>query len=186
MNKNTVIAVVALFLLSGTLLVSGIATADDDEHNYRFWAKGTLPSVNNQLYKAECGSCHFAYQAGWLPARSWKKMMNELDDHFGENAELSDEPRVSITNYLMSEAADVKSNSKSRKVLRSIRENEAPQRISTLSYMQHKHDDLSARHIENNPKVRSLSNCVACHRGAEKGQFDEHGVNVPGFGFWED
>ncbi|MDH5218993.1 MAG: diheme cytochrome c, partial [Gammaproteobacteria bacterium] len=44
--------------------------------------------VTDSLYKEECSACHMAYQPGLLPARSWEKMMDNLADHFGENAEL--------------------------------------------------------------------------------------------------
>ena len=40
------------------------------------------------MWKAECSSCHMAYHPGLLPERSWRKMMAELDKHFGQNASL--------------------------------------------------------------------------------------------------
>lgn len=188
MKKRNVLMAAMLTLFSAALMVAGIAAADrdDDEGRYNSKSGGTLSAVNNQLYKTECGSCHFAYQPGWLPSRSWTKMMGELDHHFGDNAELSLESQTTITVYLVSESADNHPHRKSRKILRSVGADAVPQRVSTLSYMQRKHDEISGRYIQGNPKVRSLSNCVACHRQAEKGRFDEHGVNIPGYGVWED
>lgn len=29
-----------------------------------------FPKVTNEVYKTACGSCHFAYQPGLLPAKS--------------------------------------------------------------------------------------------------------------------
>ena len=186
MNRRVMIGAVVM-VASVTLAVSNIAFADRDEEGRGFFKRtGTVPAVSSKLYAAECGSCHFAYQPGWLPARSWKKIMGTLDQHFGENAELDQKSGESITNYLVAEAADVKPNRKSRKILRSIAESEAPMRISTLHYIEHKHDELSRRHIEGNPKVGSRANCAACHTEAEKGYFNEHGVNIPGYGYWED
>jgi len=170
-----------------TLAVSGIALADRDDGEYEMFARtGTVPAVSSKLYAAECGSCHFAYQPGWLPARSWKRIMGTLDNHFGENAELDQKSGEAITSYLVAEAADVKPNRKSRKILRSIGGDEAPLRISTLSYITRKHDEIPARYMEGNPKVGSRANCAACHTEASKGYFNEHGVNIPGHGFWED
>ena len=37
-----------------------------------------------QKYQEECGACHFAYDARFLPARSWEKIMATLDKHFNE------------------------------------------------------------------------------------------------------
>jgi len=186
MNKKIMIGAVVM-VASVTLVVSTVALADSDEGEHGLFTRtGTVPAVNSKLYATECGSCHFAYQPGWLPARSWQKMMGTLDNHFGENAELGQDARASITQYLMAEAADVKPNRKSRKILRSLSENEMPLRISTLSYIKHKHDEIPARQMEGNPKVGSRANCAACHTTAAKGCFDEHGVNIPGYGFWED
>jgi len=169
------------------LAVSNIALADwgDDEYGL-FERTPTIPAVTSKLYGSECGSCHFAYQAGWLPARSWKKMMGTLDQHFGENAELDQATRDNITAYLVAEAADSRPNRKSRKILRSISEDETPVRISTLRYISHKHDEIPTRLMEGNAKVRSRANCAACHTGASSGDFNEHGVTIPGYGRWED
>ncbi|MDT8376102.1 MAG: diheme cytochrome c [Mariprofundaceae bacterium] len=170
-----------------TLSVSGIAFADrDDDDRGIFKRTATVPAVTSKLYAAECGSCHFAYQPGWLPARSWKKMMGTLDQHFGENAELGQQSGDAITRYLVAESADVRPNRKSRKILRSIGPDETPLRISTLRYMLNKHDEIPKRFIEGNPKVGSRANCAACHSEASNGYFNEHGVNIPGHGPWED
>ncbi|MCF7821278.1 MAG: diheme cytochrome c [Mariprofundaceae bacterium] len=169
------------------LSVSTIAFADrDDDKRGIFKHTGTLPAVTSKLYAAECGACHFAYQPGWLPARSWQKMMGELDQHFGENAELDQESRQAITRYLVAEAADVKPNRKSRKILRSINKDEAPLRISTLRYIAKKHDEIPARLIAGNARVGSAANCLACHTEASTGYFDDDGVIIPGYGRWED
>jgi len=194
--KKRILAGAVIMASSVMLSVSGIAFADKDkdEGSYGYSKDGyglferttTIPIVKNKLYATECGSCHFAYQPGWLPARSWQKMMGGLDNHFGENAELDQKTSDQITRYLVAESADMKSNRKSRKILRSIRENEAPLSISSLRYMLKKHDEIPQRLIKGNAKVGSRANCIACHKGATKGYFNEHGVNIPGYGPWED
>jgi hypothetical protein len=40
--------------------------------------------------------------------------------------------------------------------------------------------------VTGNPEVVSFSRCETCHRGAEQGDFDEHGVRIPGYGRWDD
>jgi len=52
----------------------------------------------------ECGDCHMAYPAVFLPAGSWNKMMGNLSNHFGEDASLDDTPRKHVTAYLTSNA----------------------------------------------------------------------------------
>jgi len=188
MNKKILVG--AIVMASSLMLsVSTIAFADRDSDSHwdgMFKRTSTVPAVSNPLYATECSACHFAYQPGWLPARSWKKMMLNLDDHFGENAELDQNSNDLITRYLIAESADNKPNRKSHKILRSIGKNDAPLSIANLPYILRKHDEIPPRLIRGNAKVGSAANCIACHSGASQGQFNEHGVNIPGYGYWED
>jgi len=145
-----------------------------------------VPVIANKAYQTECSACHFAYPPGFLPQRSWLRIMTTLDDHFGENAELDRETRESISRYLQSNAADQLPNRFSRSVLRSINQVDAPLRITLTPYFEHKHREIPARMVTGNPKVRSFSNCLNCHSMAKQGMFDEDSVRIPGFGRWED
>jgi len=145
-----------------------------------------VPIITNAAYKTECSACHFAYPAGLLPERSWLSVMNNLENHFGENAELDPETQAAITRYLQGHAADRIPNRFSRSILRSIRPDQVPLRITETSYFEHKHREVPARMVRGNDKVRSFSNCLSCHRMADKGVFDEDSVRIPGFGRWED
>lgn len=189
MNRKLIFT--TLLACSLILALSGVAHADDDdeygEHEGSRYARSVdVPAVANKLYSSECGSCHFAYQPGWLPARSWQKMMGNLANHFGENAELDVATRNTITGFLVEHSADVEPNRMSRRILASLKADEAPQRISELRFMRREHDEIPARMMENNPKVGSRSKCQTCHTQAEAGIFNEHGVNIPGFGRFED
>jgi hypothetical protein len=167
-------------------------TGEDGEHEGgeeggRFMHEAAdVPIVTNKTYQTECSACHFAYQPGFLPERSWLQIMTTLDDHFGENAELDAATQESITRYLQLHAADQSPNRFSRSVLRSIRHVDTPLRITKTPFFEHKHREVPARMVSGNAKVRSFSNCLACHSMAEKGVFDEDSVRIPGFGSWED
>lgn len=137
--------------------------------------------VDNQQYKQECGSCHMAYQPGLLPARSWERMMSSLDDHFGENAELSDDVRSSLLVYLKQNAADTSNYKRSRRIMSSLRPTDAPLRISETPYIQHKHQEI----LGAKTKVRSVSQCQECHTAADKGSYNERDIVIPGVGRWE-
>lgn len=180
----------ALLLLS-LLLTSSLAYADDDEHGGFFGVFSSSPGVapvNNPLYKSNCAECHFAYQPGLLPKRSWAKMMQPkaLANHFGDNAELAEADRQAILAYLTENAADTSDFKRSKKMMRSIRADETPLRISEVSYFKRKHHEIPSRMVAGNPKVKSFSNCAACHTAADKGSYDEHGIRIPGYGRWED
>ena len=131
-------------------------------------------------YVQECGSCHMAYPPQLLPVPSWVSIMSGLDDHFGENAELDETTRVSIQQYLI----EVSSSMDYRKLLRNVG-NSIPTRITELPYFIRKHDEIPSKYIKGNDKVGSLSQCNACHRGAERGNFDEDNVSIPGVGRWD-
>ena len=148
----------------------------DDDSNYRH------PSMNpSPMYKEECGSCHIAYPAELLPPGSWQKMMTGLDDHFGESAELDDQSRLAIETYLMESSQSVDY----RRMLRNLGD-QLPIRITQLPYFIHEHNEIPAKFIEGNDNVGSLSQCNACHRYAEQGDFDEDNIVIPGVGRWDD
>jgi hypothetical protein len=145
-----------------------------------------IAAVINPVYKEECGSCHMAYPPGLLPARSWTKVMSELDNHFGDNAELAAEAYQTISEFLLSNSADNSVYRRSQKFSSSIQSNDAPVRITETPYFRHEHDEIPDRLVSENPKVKSFSQCSACHAGAEQGSFNEHDIRIPGYGKWDD
>ena len=192
MKKRTWILVNLVGIALGLIAVSGMVLSDDDDHERNegksLWNKSRLDvaPVDNAFYKEECGSCHFPYQPGLLPARSWQKMMAGLVDHFGENAELDAADAQKLTTYLTENAADKSNYKRSLGMTRSLNKDDVPLRISTTRYFKRKHHELPTRMVKGNPKVRSFSNCELCHTRAEQGSYNEHQVKVPGFRSWED
>ncbi len=172
-----------LVLAATVSLASGAAMADDDYGTSR---RGPdVAPVKHALYRDECGSCHFAYQPGLLPAQSWRKLMGSLEDHFGENAELDEATRQELLDLLVANAAENSETRRSAKILRSVGK-ESPMRITEVPYIRRKHDEIPARLIRGNPDVRSLSNCAACHTRADSGSFAEREIDIPGIGRWDD
>jgi cytochrome c553 len=193
MSKSKYLIGGLLSLVGAGMLVSALAIADDDDDDHdggRWGSSGRtswfssgrgVPPVQNEQYRTECASCHMAYSPGLLPARSWERMMTGLDDHFGDNAELDPDTAATIRKYLVDNAADRVNYRRSAKILRTIGPNEAPLRVSETPYLVRKHDEIPAHMIKGNPKVKSLSNCVACHTRAEEGEFNDDNVRIPGF-----
>ena len=182
-------------LSGGMLLLTAQFALSRDKGDSMIWnrlARGDeapgVASVTSKLYEQECGACHFAYQPGLLPARAWKKTMDNLSDHFGEIVELEKGDLAALTEYLTKDAADRSGNkfAISGKIIRSLGDKETPVRITEVPYIVRKHHELSTRHIGKNPDVKSLSNCTACHTKAETGSFREGQVVIPNFGQWED
>jgi len=150
---------------------------DDDDH---------IKAVNNEAYLKECSSCHFAYQPGLLPARSWQKLMATLEDHFGDNAELETDVQQALTDYLANNAADLSPDKFSKKLVRRLSEDKTPLRITEMPYFVHEHDDLSKKMVSGNPEVKSLSYCDKCHTRAGQGDYSENNIFIPGYGRWDD
>ncbi len=158
-----------------------VPAAEDDFTNLFARHKEVEP-VRNTLYEENCGECHFAYQPGLLPARSWRALLDPkaLEDHFGEDAELDEGDRRAILDFLVAHAADHSHYKRSIKIRRSIPQGETPLRITEVPYIRHKHRRIPERSIQGNDRVRSLSNCDACHRKAAQAIYDDDTVLIPG------
>lgn len=188
-----ILSLAAVTTISGLLFSATVYGDDDDDHEwgsswFSWFSKTRLDvaPVNNLAYREECGSCHFAFQPGLLPEKSWRKMMIGLEDHFGDNAELDEETRKSLLDYLVANSADKSNYKRSKRIVGSLRQGETPLRISDTVYFKRKHDEIPMRYVTDNKDVGSYSKCEACHTRAEAGSYNEHEVTIPGIGRWED
>ena len=120
----------------------------------------------NATYVDECGSCHVAFPPGLLPAASWRRLMSDLPNHFGTDASLDEPLRRSLAAWLEANA--------SRKRL------EAPpqDRLTKSRWFVREHDEVPAE-AWRRASIKTAANCSACHAGAAKGDYDEHGVRIP-------
>jgi len=179
--KQKFIMVTGFALMASILVFSfygmgvSLASSESEDEERQFSSQ-----KQNPIYLEECGSCHMAYPAQLLPSESWHKMMQGLEDHFGENAELDAATSREIENYL----TQVSNASSYKKMFRNLG-NQTPLRITELPYFVRKHDEIPARFIKGNGKVNSMSQCNACHQNAERGQFDEDDVIIPDVGRWD-
>lgn len=136
-----------------------------------------LKLVSNAAYADSCGACHFAYQPELLPAASWKKILEGTDKHFGETVDLDESARPEISGYLASNAADKSSAKLARKIMNCLG-GVTPLRITDIPCIRKEHHEITPQMVKR-PSVGSLSNCVACHRTAENGVYDDDGVSIP-------
>ena len=195
MNKyQKILGLVLLgaILIFGLVAVSSAAKENGyfDDHDSNsgersYGAKSSNKVKQDAIYSEECGSCHLAYPASLLPSESWHGIMEGLDKHFGESAELDKQTSSHISNYLDENVLSKTKPSRLSRMLRNVPKN-APLRITELPYFIHEHDEIPKRMVANNPKVGSFSNCEKCHKDAVGGLFDEHQVIIPGFGRWDD
>jgi len=150
---------VTVLLMSGAMSAAHADDDDDDEH---------MPSARNAVWQSECGSCHVAYPPRLLPAESWRALMSGLDKHFGSDASVDPAAAKEIGAFLEKNAGSNRHATSGKPILR----------ITETRWFQHEHDEVSARTWKN-PKVKSASNCAACHIQAENGNFSEHNIRIP-------
>ena len=131
--------------------------AEAGEHRY---------PVDNAVYKAECGSCHAAYPPALLGAGTWREIMRGLDRHFGTDAGLGDSAHAQVKAYLEAGAGGP------RREVRTLRISDAP-------WFREEHGRIAAATWKSTA-VKSPANCAACHRQAERGDFGEASLRVPG------
>lgn len=137
----------------------------------------TLPKVTNEVYMANCGSCHFAYQPGLLPAKSWKKIIDSPEGHAGGDLSIDKIAKREIEKYLTQNSAEKSESKRSRKILASIGSS-VPIRISEVPYIREKHHKIDQT-VFSRKTIGSRGNCVACHRTAESGDYDDDNVTIP-------
>jgi len=126
-----------------------------------------ISSASNPVWKAECGSCHLAYPPSLLPADAWRAVMAGLDKHFGADASVDAKTAAEIGAFLEKHAGASRGKTAKPNL-----------RITETAWFKHEHDEVGAA-VWRSPKVKTPSNCAACHRGAEQGNFDEHDIRLP-------
>lgn len=138
-----------------------------------------LPMPATTLYVEECGSCHTAYAPTYLPARSWRKLMQDLTRHFGEDASLPAPERDRLLAELEFLAGDTP-RAVQPIALRNARvqATETPLRVTAMPFFAYMHDEVPG-HIWQRRKVGSKSNCVACHPRADEGRYFEREIQIP-------
>ena len=154
---------IGLLALSFSALILGRAQAGGS-HYY--------PPVTDPVVKEECGSCHLAFAPSMLPASSWKRMMADLKNHFGDDATIDAASAARITDYLVANTADKGGQPFSSKLLRGVSAANAPLRITELPKWVNEHrkvPDWEWKHKD----VRTKTNCTACHADAELGYYND-------------
>ena len=117
-------------------------------------------SVKDKTVVKECGACHMVYPPSLLPARSWKKIIDHLGDHFGEVATLPEPARIAILGFYGRGAAD--GSSSDGWFMRGVRPADTPARITHMPFWRAIHGGFSAASFKR-PGVKKPGNCIGCH-----------------------
>jgi len=127
-----------------------------------------LPADTPASYRAECGSCHLPFAPTLLSATDWKKVMANLDRHYGDNASLEAPTRGEIDAYLQRHAGT------SGRVAGAG----DPPRLMATAWFRSEHREVPAS-LWRDAKVKSPANCAACHTRAEQESFRGREIRLP-------
>lgn len=117
----------------------------------------TFPVITNDTVLSECGDCHMVFPPQTLPKALWKKIINDLSNHFGEDASIDPALVKEILTYHEKNSSDV-SNVRAAQKWRS---NAKITRIIDAPRFIKKHRGCDV--VWSHEKVKSPSNCLACH-----------------------
>lgn len=167
-----------LLVLSAPWAQSAFAADVYERYGERRWGGRDVMPVDNATYAEECGVCHIAYPPGFLPQRSWERLLSTLDDHFGENAELSEATVEELARYVYGNSAERTNFKYAAMILEDMWENEVPLRITETAFVRTRHAQIPRDRVKGNPQIRSLSNCDGCHTRAKEGSFRKHEISA--------
>jgi hypothetical protein len=157
--------IAALFILITGLQLPGLVQADNL----------ATPASAPPSFKIECGSCHIPFPPSLLTANDWRRVMANLDKHYGDNASLDIKTSREITDFLVRHAESGKKMAAAGD----------PPRITDTSWFKREHREVPTT-IWNDPAIKSAANCGGCHQGAAEGRFGEREIVLPGGRKWED
>ncbi len=154
------------FRLAAIYAIAAATTA----HAFSAHAGDHAHRLDNAAYRQECGSCHVPFPPRLLSAPSWQAVMGSLDIHFGDDASLEPAAQREIAAWLEANAGRRDTTAAGKPLLR----------ISSTQWFRKEHRREIAAEKTRHPDVKTFANCGACHAGAERGDYSERDIRVPG------
>lgn len=118
----------------------------------------TFPVIKDKIVLSECGDCHMAFPPETLSTVAWTKIINGLEDHFGEDASLDAATTAHILDFHLKNSNDVTNVRASKKWRMSF----PVMRIVDANRFIKKHKGCEAAWVHKD--VGSKANCLACHK----------------------
>lgn len=130
----------------------------------------------NPVFVNECGSCHTLYPPTLLPQASWKNMMADLENHFGDDASLDPADHATILAYLLEHSAESSTQEMSVKMMQSL-ENRDIIAFTQTPFWKRTHHHIPAD-VFKSERVKSKANCKACHSDVEQGLIEDNAIKA--------
>jgi cytochrome b len=174
-KKLSIFAFIIIFIAVGTyfFIISS---------NYNFLTQRKYTNEyydeENYAFNDKCGGeCHKTYPPFFLPEKSWKRIIDDMDNHFGEEiteANISKSQQASIREFLYEHAADHSTKEPAVKVMKSLGKRR-PKAITKTPYWRETHKNIP-RSAYKDKKIKDKSNCWNCHKDMEYGNFDDMNI----------
>lgn len=135
--------------------------------------------AEHPLFYEKCSKCHKIYPPFMLPRGSWERLMQGLENHFGEAITediLSKRESQTITDYLITNASETSSHKLAFHTLRSLDEMR-PISMTKVPYWRERHQGINASTYQR-LHVKDPSQCFACHEAFDEGILDNLHLRV--------
>ena len=159
---------IAIILVAG-LFIMGVAPAPAAEVS-------DFPlTVQDDITRKECGDCHMVFPPNRLTIGGWTKIMDDLANHFGEDASLPPKGAKHIKVYLLSKAMDAKDRVPVKMTLKQWAKKGIidPIRITETPNWTRHHTTKKYKLMSKDVKYMNGSNFIICHKNAERGMYEE-------------
>jgi len=172
-------------LFSYAVIVLSMVTLYVVPHSYEtFLSKSRFEKqdfqAQNPLFYEKCSACHKLYPPFMLPQDSWVRLMDGLENHFGEqitDQNISRGEQMSIKAYLLRHSAESSTQKIAFKTLDSLG-TMRPISMSKVPYWREVHKGIEKR-VYQSLHVKDASNCFACHPDFEYGILDATRIHIP-------
>ncbi len=136
--------------------------------------------AQNPLFYDKCAACHKIYPPYMLPNDSWVRLMEGLDNHFGEiitDKNITKSEQSTILAYLQENSAEHSTRKIAVKTLNSLGDMR-PISMTKVPYWREAHSDISHATFKS-PPIKNASNCFVCHIDFEYGVIDNAHIKIP-------
>jgi hypothetical protein len=160
-----------LSLITVLVVVLGCSSLFGNAGNNSDVKKGNLAPGSSPVatYKNTCGQCHIPYPPHFLPSGSWEKLLGSTGKHFGETLEIEQKDKDIIVPYLKENGEERSQSKIPQRIMQSL-EGNTPLRLTEVPFIQKKHRKYSSDVLKKK-SIESLSQCNACHQGADNWKF---------------
>lgn len=177
-SRNATTLGVAMLLLLAVAVAFNVKPYLSQQGENAYQPYRQAPLAKNNLWEGSCGECHLAYAPALLPLRSWDRLLDTQDDHFGEDLALDEGDIELLRSFAKSNSAERVPREVSWRTLQTLGAEDQPLRITETPYWKETHAGLDET-VWRDERVKGRLNCAACHRDAAQGGFSNGAMALP-------